>query len=277
MAVTFAGVMFFYSCRKEGDSREKEVSAIDSVEILRDTLKSIIWPLRLCSDVTLDSVAVVECDSTLVCYMTFDDDLADSVLLSSDMTERNVILRTMALSSIALNVIEAGRKSGLNLYVEIATTTGTRSLKVNFPKHLYHGFVAVDSIAEHERAEIKVNARVRTDNRDCPYEIDDGVILTSMTVQDRYVTFHSEIDVGKIDFKLLKQNRDSLAQGVVLSLREQLADSLQRASLLDIARARMGYRNRYVRADGKDSFDISFTPTDLLKLIRASDSINSRR
>ena len=71
----------------------------------------------------------------------------------------------------------------------------------------------------------------------------------------------------------MKQNRDSLNAGVVDFLKAQLADSTQRQSLLDIADARLGYRNRYVASDRRDSFDISFTPADLLQLISVSDSL----
>lgn len=120
---------------------------------------------------------------------------------------------------------------------------------------------------------MKVNNRVLSDNVFCPYELEDGVTMVAMNVQDRYVTFHTQIDVEKLDFFVMKQNRDSVSIAVVQSLQQQLADSLTRSSLLEIARARLGYRNRYVSSDRTDSFDISFTPSDLERLIAVSDSI----
>jgi len=260
------------SCKKS--SQQPSAPAADTLAMLSDRVNGLSFPLRSGSDATVDSVRLLDADSLMSLYITLDDDLIDSAAIVSDFGMKKFILALLIDNDSLESMLDIASHVPVALSVQVTGSSYAPAVSFLLDRSMVRS-LRLEPAGLRQRDELKVRNRVRYDNTSCPFEIEDGVTLISMSVQDRYVTFHSEVDVEKLDFLLMKQNRDSLNVGVVASLREQLADSVQRQSLLDIADARLGYRNRYVASDRSDSFDISFTPADLVKLIAVSDSIAS--
>lgn len=260
-----------FGCRKES-GESQAAPAADSLKMLVDELTALQLPMTFGADGQIDSVAVNQADSVVTLTLTLDDDLIDSAAIAADrgaqrfllgiMTQNDTMARVLALAAqvpVSLNVTVAGRET---------------AVEVNFAIDMSEIAAAPLELPDlRAKDELKVRNRVRYDNAFCPFEIEEGITLEMMSVQDRYVTFRTLVDVERLDFLLMKENRDSLNAGVIESLRAQLADSAQRQSLLDISDARLGYRNRYVASDKRDSFDISFTPADLARLIAVTDSL----
>ena len=269
--ICLAAAVCMAACKKE-KAEASDTKAADTLEMLSGRVASESYPVTVGTDATVDTVFLSAADSLLTLRATFDDDLIDSAAMASDPAMQKLALELLAANDTIASMIKLASRVPVGLRLEARgreyapavsfTITGPtlRSLQLEAPDL-------------RSRDELKVKNRVRYDNASCPFEIEEGVTVVNMSVQDRYVTFHTEIDVEKLDFLVMKQNRDSLNAGVVDFLKAQLADSTQRQSLLDIADARLGYRNRYVASDRRDSFDISFTPADLLQLISVSDSL----
>lgn len=272
VCVLFLLPVLFAGCKKEAAKEVTEHSKADTLELLSRTIGSLKCPLEIDADFKLDSVGLSAKDSLLFLKLTVDDDLLDSVSVADAAPVQEFMLGAVAQNGYVASLLkfakcvpvsvrlqltgaETGQESGFEL-----TAQQLRALSVEIPEL-------------RRRDEIKVANRVKWDNAECPFEIEEGAQLLSISIQDRYVTFRTEIDVEKLDFMVMKENRDSVNHAVVAGLREQLQDSLQRKSLLDISDARMGYRNRYIASDHRDSFDISFTPDDLRKLISVADSL----
>ena len=248
----------------------------DSLAMLSEAVSSMALPLEVSSDLSVDSAAVSEIDSLLSMWITIDDDLIDSAAVVSEERVQKTIIGMLGEAASVDSMLAISRQSGVGLHIEVGGRTYRPRLSFDLPPARWRA-MRPEKPEVRDVDEIKVRNRVSSDNRECPYEIEDGVVLLGMSVMDRYVTFRTEIDVDKLDFMMMKENRDSLNHGVVEFLRQQLGDSLQRRSLIDISDARFGYRNRYIASDRKDSFDISFTPADLQRLIQTTDSMCRRR
>lgn len=261
-----SAIAVLFGCRNEGGKDKGGLS--DTLAMLASSLGKTHYPIQFGDDGRIDSIFLSETDSTLTLAMVVAEDFVDSALLTSNESRRAFTLRLALSNDKVKEIIKMARMVPLDLEVSVATPKRPAVDRFVIERRKFH-LMSLDAPSERERDEVLVHNRVIYDNGFCPYSLEDGVTMLSMTVQDRYVTFRTEIDVEKLDFSLMKQNRDSVNVAVVESLRSQLADSLSRNSLLDIARARLGYRNRYVSSDWLDSFDISFTPADLERLIAA--------
>lgn len=252
---------------------EKAVAVSDSLGIARALLGKIKWPVALPDYCRIDTAWISASDSTLNATLTLGEDYLDSASVAGDESIRRLLVGIMLQDSAMATAIEAGRKVPLRIAMNVGDEEGT-VVSFVLPATQFHGMV-LTAPDERKLDELKVSNRVRFDNQYCPIELEDGVSVRSMTIQDRYVTFHTLIDVEKLDFKVMKENRDSVGHAVVTALRAQLEDAEQEKSLREIAGARLGYRNRYVASDGQDSFDISFTPSDIEKLLVVTDSIRN--
>ncbi len=274
--ILIIGIMLMggiFGCRKDSSGTEMS-DAPDSLEMLLSAVAPVRLPLEVSADLRIDSVGLSVADSLLSLWITLDDDLIDSASVTSDRKVQTTILGMLGEAAALDSMLSLSRHAGVGLRIAVDGRSSRPGLSFMIPAGEWR-VMSIDRPQVRDIDEIKVRNRVSSDNRDCPYEIEDGVVLLSMSVMDRYVTFRTEIDVEKLDFMVMKENRDSLSHGVVAFLRQQLDDSLQRKSLLDISDARFGYRNRYVASDRKDSFDISFTPDDLHRLIQTTDSVRS--
>ncbi|MCM1348709.1 MAG: hypothetical protein NC338_04790 [Firmicutes bacterium] len=274
IATILCAVCAVTACHKSADdSAQKAEATPDTLTMLRSDVAGVVLPLQVSADCTADSLLLDTATVTLTAVLTVDNDLIDSTDVEATPAIRAFYLSMMAEDSVMASVLELARQVPVTLVMRVRPQyEDAPDLNLTIPAKEFHTMV-IEPLTLRQRDERKVFNRVKADNRSCPFEIEEGVTISSMTVQDRYVTFRTEIDVEKLDFLVMKENRDSVNHAVVESLRLQLQDSLQRQSLLDISEARLGYRNRYVASDSKDSFDISFTPTDLLTLIRVADSL----
>lgn len=267
--IAISATVFSFGCGKGGDG-SKETS--DTLSLLGSALEKVRFPVSLGPDGSVDSIVLARGDSMLYVYMDPDGDYVDSAALAASGPQRLFIVRLMAASGPLRELLSLGSKVPVALRVSLPAGEGSATLGFTVSRGEMRS-LAPEPPSDRERDEVKVHNRVIYDNRFCPYELEDGVTMLSMSVLDRYVTFRTEIDVEKLDFFLMKENRDSVNTAVVQSLRDQLADSLTRKSLLEIAGACLGYRNRYVGSDRSDSFDISFTPSDLERLVAVADSV----
>lgn len=262
-------------CKKTDNAEAKATAGPDSMAILSADCSKLKLPLTLNDDATIDSVDLDSADSVLTVVMSIHDDLFDSTAVNPDSHLRTFYLGLMLDNDTAGALIENARKVPVGIKLTLNSFASNQTVTCLIPPARLQT-LQLEAPELRDRDVIKVMNRVRADNAECPFEIEEGVTITGMTVQDRYVTFRTEIDIEKLDFLVMKENRDSLSHAVNASLREQLKDSLQRKSLLDISDARLGYRNRYIASDRKDSFDIAFTADDLLKLINVTDSLNRK-
>jgi len=244
----------------------------DTLAMLADRLDSTRFPLSLGLDGAVTDMILAKEDSMMSVSLVVADDYVDSATIVNNPARREFTSRLMFLNDSVRSLLMLSRQVPVGVRINLSTPLRSNLTSFVIDRNQLRS-LSMDSPSERERDEVKVNNRVLSDNVFCPYELEDGVTMVAMNVQDRYVTFHTQIDVEKLDFFVMKQNRDSVSIAVVQSLQQQLADSLTRSSLLEIARARLGYRNRYVSSDRTDSFDISFTPSDLERLIAVSDSI----
>lgn len=261
-------------CKKENETTPADASA-DTLALLSKAVGELRFPLTLGpGDGTVDTVAIIAADSTMHLRLTLDDDYIDSAAIAQARHYQQFILKLVESDDTLARLLGLARRVPVELAVDVAGRTSAVAASFAIPAAEFRA-MQLDTLGLREKDEVKVRNRVVYDNRSCPYELEEGVVMIGMNVQDRYVTFRTEIDVEKLDFKLMKQNRDSVSIGVVDWLRSQLDDSLQRRSLLDIADARFGYRNRYIASDRQDSFDISFTPTDLQRMIEVADSVRA--
>lgn len=252
---------------------EKKTAAADSLAIADSLLAKVKWPVKLPDSCQIDSAWISRSDSTMSARLTVGVDYIDSAAVANDEGVRKMLAGMLLQDKAIAATVEAARKVPLTLAVTVGDNYGS-IVSFTLPAKQFHAMV-LSAPDERQRDELKVSNRVRYDNQYCPIELEDGVSVQSMTIQDRYVTFHTLIDVEKLDFKVMKENRDSVGHAVVTALRAQLEDAEQEKSLREIAGARLGYRNRYVASDGADSFDISFTPADIEKLLFVTDSIRN--
>lgn len=258
-------------CRKEKNSEGNPAAApTDTTALLCQTVASTHIPVSLGNDGSVDSIFYTRHDSTLCLVLSLDDDYLDSAL-TDNRSEQLFILRLTAAQPSMSGLLKLTRGVPANVSVTIRGTYEQSAYAFRIPAAEVRAML-IEQPDERSRAEVKVHNRVAYQNRFYPVRLDTCSTLLGMCIQDRYVTFRTEIQPEQ-EFLYLKENRDSLNHEVVRSLEEQLADSALRRSLTDIAVARLGYRNRYISADSRDSFDISFTPADLQKLVGVSDSL----
>ena len=255
-------------CRN-GKSAEASGNA-DTLAMLDDAVRAVSAPMALADWGTLDSVRLSRPDSLLSLAVTIGDDYLDSAALVSDVASRYFIMGMMLDNEAVARMLDLARHVPVSIGVSLKGTDEASRISFRVPAADLRT-ARIENPSVRERDQLKVRNRVAYDNRFLPYDLEEGVRMVSMTVQDRYVTFRTEIDIEKLDFMMMKENRDSVSHAVVESLRLQLADSLTRKSLIEISEATLGYRNRYISSD---SFDISFTPADLQRLVRVTDSIN---
>ncbi len=245
--------------------------ASDTLRLLVSAIDSATWPIAIGADGEINAMTLDEADTTLTVRLTVADDYVDSAVTASDASRQDFLYRLMLLNGAAKRILTLSRGVPVNLIIDVSTPMRPDVVTFGIAADRLRS-MSTDAPSERECDEVKVYNRVISDNAYCPYELEDGVTMLAMTVQDRYVTFHTEIDVEKLDFLVMKQNRDSVNAAVVEALHYQLADSVTRSSLMEISKARLGYRNRYISSDRADSFDISFTPSDLERLITLTDS-----
>lgn len=262
-------------CKKENETTPADDASADTLALLSKAVGELRFPHAIGSgDGTVDTVAIIAADSTMHLRLTLDDDYIDSAAIAQSRPYQQFVLQLVESDDTLARLLGLARRVPVELAVDVAGRTSAVTASFAIPAAEFRA-MRLDTLGLREKDEVKVRNRVVYDNRSCPYQLEEGVVMIGMNVQDRYVTFRTEIDVEKLDFKLMKQNRDSVSIGVVDWLRSQLDDSLQRRSLLDIADARFGYRNRYIASDRQDSFDISFTPTDLQRMIEVADSVRA--
>lgn len=242
----------------------------DTTELLCRTIADTRIPVSLGNDGSVDSIFYVRHDSTIHLVMSLDDDYLDSAL-TGNRSEQLFILRLTAAQSRMVTLLKLAKGVPANVSVTVRGTYEQNAYSFRIPSAEVRAML-IENPDERTKAQVKIQNRVAYQNRFYPARLDTCATLLGMCIQDRYVTFRTEIQPEQ-EFLYLKQNRDSLNHEVVRSLEEQLADSALRRSLTDIAVARFGYRNRYISANRRDSFDISFTPSDLQKLIGVSDSL----
>lgn len=258
-------------CKRSDKGAASAEAAPDTLALLSGFLTHVSLPQEVNPDITVDSLLLSSADSMLAVVITADADLIDSAALAQSVDSRMFIVGMMLDDDSLARVVTLAARVPLGL--DMTVKGRDDGMICRFGISAAELRAARPEIPDlRRRDELKVYNRVRADNKECPFEIEDGVVITAMTVMDRYVTFRTEIDVEKLDFLVMKQNRDSVGHAVVEALKEQLRDSVQRKSLLDISDAKLGYRNRYIASDRKDSFDISFTPADLMRLIEVADS-----
>lgn len=259
-------------CRKDKEDGADTATgaAPDTTQLLCRAIASTRVPVSLGNDGSVDSILYVRHDSTLHLVLTLDDDYLDSAL-TDNRSEQLFILRLAAAQPSMADMMKFVQGVPANVAVTVKGTYEQSAYAFRIPSAEARKML-IEQLDERARAQVKVQNRVAYQNRFYPARLDTCSVLLGMCIQDRYVTFRTEIQPEQ-EFLYLKENRDSLNREVVRSLEEQLADSALRRSLTDIAVARLGYRNRYISADSKDSFDISFTPIDLQKLVGVSDSL----
>lgn len=258
-------------CRKDKtpDAAASATSS-DTTALLCHAVATTRVPVSLGNDGSVDSIFYIRHDSTLCLVLSLDDDYLDSAL-TDNRSEQLFILRLAAAAPSLTSLMKLAQGIPANISVTVKGTYEQSAYAFRIPAPEARSLL-IEQPDERARAEVKVQNRVAYQNKFYPARLDSCSTLLGMCIQDRYVTFRTEIQPEQ-EFLFLKQNRDSLNHEVVRSLEEQLADSALRRSLTDIAVARLGYRNRYISVDRKDSFDISFTPADLQKLVGVSDSM----
>lgn len=258
-------------CRKDTPPyAAASAASSDTTALLCHAVATTRVPVSLGNDGSVDSIFYIRHDSTLCLVLSLDDDYLDSAL-TDNRSEQLFILRLAAAAPSLTSLMKLAQGIPANISVTVKGTYEQSAYAFRIPAPQARSLL-IEQPDERARAEVKVRNRVAYQNKFYPVRLDSCSTLLGMCIQDRYVTFRTEIQPEQ-EFLFLKQNRDSLNHEVVRSLEEQLADSALRRSLTDIAVARLGYRNRYISVDRKDSFDISFTPADLQKLVGVSDSM----
>ena len=258
------------SCGRSGSQNV----ASDSLSVALNAVAEVQCPVDLLDGCHIDSIRISQSDSVLIVNISLSDDYVDSQSDGSDVQIWKTAVGLMLAEPRVEAILDAARKVPLSMVINLNSGVAL-PMQCRMSAAEFHDFTA-EKLDERARDEIKVTNRVKSDNRYCPFEIEDGVTLSAMSIQDRYVTFHTMIDVEKLDFPVMKENRDSVSHAVVTSLYSQLNDSEQKKSLKEIAGARLGYRNRYVASDKSDSFDISFTPSDIERILFTSDSLEKK-
>lgn len=253
-----------------GKEEQTPVQA-DSLQIAVARIDSIQWPVDLPDSCRADSGWIVNADSVLNLRITLSEDYVDSASLASDPGIQHFVISMLLTDNAMAEALESARMVPVSLSVIVTDNYG-RNFSFGLPAAAFHNTFFTAPDVRH-LDEVKVTNRVKADNSYCPFEIEDGVTLQSMLIQDRYVTFRTLIDAEKLDFPVMKENRDSVNRAVVESLRMQLNDPEQEKSLREIAAARLGYRNRYIASDATDSFDISFTPEHIERIVFIADSM----
>lgn len=262
-------------CKKEAHKDEAPKTA-DSLELLRAAMAGVKLPVGLADGCKADTISFAAADSTLSIALQLTEDYADSAGLAGNRGSQMFAFSLLLTNDTLGHLLETARCVPVNVRVNFSSPAVGALGEITIGKTEFHAMM-LEAPDERRRDEVKVHNRVSYDNQFCPYDLEEGVRMLSMNVQDRYVTFRTLIDDELLDFHVMKENRDSVNAAVIESLRMQLDDSLQRQSLKEIAFARLGYRNRYICSGMTDSFDITFTPADIERLIATSDSIRAAK
>ena len=101
--------------------------------------------------------------------------------------------------------------------------------------------------------------QVKSENSGCPYEVDEGMTMTSVEDNGREVVFHCKLDEKLYDIDAMKLVKDEMKD----AMRESFNDATLKSQLELYASQNRGIRYEYYGGKSGKSFSIVFTPEEI--------------
>ena len=121
-------------------------------------------------------------------------------------------------------------------------------------------------LSEREIKIMKIENKVEMENNSCPQEVEKGIILTKVYIEDNYVVYSYSMDEDEYDMRLLERNAASLKSNTEDQIKEDSKDLILCNNLNLMRELGYGIKYHYYGTKSSKYVGIKITPSELASM-----------
>ena len=242
--------LFFYSC----DSSKKELQA--GIESANKEC-----PMNLGMVGEISSMEFDEEEDEVIMTMTISKDmpLKISALNKLKNTLKRAMMGNWAKSATGLKLMEEIAKADSKITIVMRTENTDENIKIKISKDEVKDLAEgkIDPISPRDLLEIMVTST----NAQCPMQIDEVTILSSVSLEGTNVVYNYSLDEDVVTMDAIEQNKTSIKSNLKQAL--SAPDPTMKQMISACKEANTGISYRYVGNTTGNVCVIKFRPSEL--------------
>ena len=172
-----------------------------------------------------------------------------------------LLVASKSFDDIRKDILNA--QASLTLVYKIPSNGKTASIVLSYDELKE---MVKNPLSEREIKTMKIENAIEMENTACPREIEKGVVLNKVTLEEDYVVYSCSVDENMYDMDILGNNAVALKSSIHNELKECGNDFLMRNNFITMTELGYGIKYHYYGTKTDKYVDIKITPSELASM-----------
>ena len=213
------------------------------------------------------SIKYQEKENRVILYYSINEEISGALFLKSNKAKLHQQFRISFSKNSNQQMLKDIVDAKASLMMIYKSPSSGKTIKFELP---YEDLKAIQSnpISESEIQRLTIENKIELENSKCPYEADEGMKVTKISLVDNMVVYYSELDESIYDIQEFKRLKDGLKNNIGDYFENMHRDPQMQHDLQLFVNQNIGYQYRYYGNKSKDYVDVIFTPEELSKYLK---------